>query len=79
MSTAMTGPSYPPSSPPDNSNNGTVLLAMYWIQFAIALIFVAARLYARHLIQKLDRDDIIILLAMVGLQRKSNAFLRNAR
>ena len=41
------------------------MLAIYWIQFIIALVFVCLRIYARRLTHELGRDDWILLVAMV--------------
>ena len=49
---------------PDGSDSPK-LLAIYWVQFVLALIFVCLRIYARRLIHGLGWDDWVILAAMV--------------
>ena len=44
----------------------SVLLAIYWSQYAIALTFVGLRVYARYLSRAFGWDDAFILVAMVG-------------
>ena len=46
--------------------NGSALLVVYWAQFAIALIFVSSRVYARSLVRGFGWDDVCVLIAMVG-------------
>ena len=52
-----------PTPPPDDSKART-LLAIYWTQFAIALLSVSGRMYARLLIRAIGWDDVCILFSM---------------
>ena len=54
----------------ESTNRGPHILAATWVQCAIALLLVGARMYTRiHLIHNVGLDDWIILLALVSSMR----------
>ena len=54
-----------PSSTSD-LNRGPALLAIYWVQFSVAFVFVVLRFYARLSIRAIGLDDWAIALALVA-------------
>lgn len=60
-----------PAPPPvdDDHNRGPALMAVFWIQCGIAIVFVSLRCYARHLIRNLGKDDWIMVAAAVCAAR----------
>ena len=53
------------NSPSHDMTKDRALLAIFWTQFAIALVFVLLRFYARFSIHAIGMDDWVITITMV--------------
>ena len=60
--------------PPDGDvNRGTTVLIFYWTLFAVEVIFVSLRFYARQKTHALGLDDWTIAIALVRRPRSNLA------
>lgn len=58
----MAGTEFPPGGDQDR---GPTILAVYWAMFAIELVFVSLRVYARWTIHYLGWDDWTMVFTLV--------------
>lgn len=70
-----------PSSPPAwaYEDRGQAVMAIYWTETAIALVFVLARLYARTTLRSLGTDDLFMLISLVSLRRTWTSLCKSDR
>ncbi|KAF7528052.1 hypothetical protein G7054_g10244 [Neopestalotiopsis clavispora] len=64
VSSTMSSPASP-APPVSDENKGPWLLALFWTEAAISIIFVALRFYTRFLMRGIGVDDWLMLVALI--------------